>query len=152
MTKTLAQISDAMKDIDFCMLVSRAEDGSIGGRPMSNNSEVAYEGTSWFFTCDDARMVTDIARSPSVGLTYQGKAGLLGVVGKPGMFIHVEGQARLVKDKARFAEHWTSGLDRWFEQGIDTPGLTMVEVEARRIHYWDGMEEGEVRLPAAAGA
>jgi general stress protein 26 len=151
-TKTLADISDAMKDIDFCMLVSRAEDGSIGGRPMSNNREVEYEGTSWFFTYDDTRMVRDIARDPSVGLTYQGKAGLLGVVGKPGLFVHVEGAAQLVRDKARFAEHWDKSLDRWFEQGVDTPGLTLIEVEAKRIHYWDGEDEGEVRLPAAADA
>ena len=152
MTKTLADISEAMRDIDFCMLVSRAEDGSLGGRPMSNNREVEYEGTSRFFTCDHHRSVKDIARDPSVGLSYQGKAGLMGVVGKPGVFIHVEGEARLVRDKERFAEHWRKELEMWFEQGIDTPGLVLVEVEARRIHYWDGMDEGEVRLAAAAEA
>jgi general stress protein 26 len=151
-SKTLADISEAMKDIDFCMLVSRAADGSIGGRPMSNNRNVEYEGTSRFFTFDDSRMTQDIARDSSVGLTYQGKAGLLGVVGKPGLFIHVEGEARLVKDKAKFAEHWDKSLDRWFEQGVDTLGLTLIEVAARRIHYWDGEDEGEVRLPAAAVA
>ena len=150
MGKTLAEISEAMKDIDFCMLVSRAADGSIGGRPMSNNRKVEYEGTSRFFTCDDSRMVGDIARDPSVGLTYQGKAGLLGVVGKPGLFVHVEGEARLVRDKAEFAEHWDESLDRWFEQDIDTPGLTLIEVKAKRIHYWDGDDEGEVGLRASA--
>ena len=150
--KTLADISEAMKDIDFCMLVSRTDDGSLGGRPMSNNREVEYQGTSRFFTYNDTRMTSDIARDGAVGLTYQGKAGLLGVVGKPGLFIHVEGAARLVRDKARFAEHWTKGLDRWFEQGIDTPGLVLIEVDARRIHYWDGEDEGEVLLPAPAAA
>jgi general stress protein 26 len=152
-TKTPADISEAMKDIDFCMLVTRAEDGSLGGRPMSNNREVAYEGTSRFFAYEDTRTVQDIERDASVGLTYQGKAGLLGVVGKPGMFIHVEGEARVIRDKARFAEHWTPGLDRWFEQGIDTPGLTLLEVAARRIHSWDGEDQGEValRAPAAVG-
>jgi general stress protein 26 len=151
-SKTLADISEAMKDIDFCMLVSRAADGSIGGRPMSNNRNVEYQGTSRFFTFDDTRMTQDISRDASVGLTYQGKAGLLGVVGKPGLFIHVEGEARLVKDKAEFAAHWDKSLDRWFEHGIDTPGLTLIEVAARRIHYWDGEDEGEVRLPAPAVA
>jgi len=151
-TKTLAEISEEMRDIDFCMLVSRAQDGSIGGRPMSNNREVEYEGTSWFFTCDHHRSVADIERDPSIGLSYQGKAGLLGVVGKPGIFIHVEGEARLVKDKAKFAEHWEKGLDMWFKEGVDTPGLVMIEVAAKRIHYWDGMEEGEVKLPAPAQA
>lgn len=150
MTKSLEDISDAMKDIDFCMLVSRAEDGSIGGRPMSNNQEVAYEGTSWFFTTDDTRMATDIARDPSVGLTYSGKAGLKGLIGAPGLFIHVEGEAKLIRDKAAFEEHWTTDLERWFEDGVDTPGLVLIEVQAKRVHYWEGEEEGEVRLPAAA--
>jgi general stress protein 26 len=151
-TKTLADISEAMRDIDFCVLTTRAQDGSIGGRPMSNNREVEFEGTSWFFTYDYHRSAQDIERDPSVGLSYQGKAGLLGVVGKPGMFIHVEGEAKLVKDKAKFQEHWDRELDLWFKQGVDTPGLVLIEVLAKRIHYWDGMEEGEVKLPATAAA
>lgn len=147
MTKTLQDVSEAMKDIDFCMLVSRAQDGSIAGRPMSNNRNVEYEGTSWFFTNDDTQMVQDIARDASVGLTYHGKAGLKGLLGAPGMFIHVQGDARLVRDKLLFAKHWTDNLDEWFKQGVDTPGLIMIEVEAKRIHYWDGYDEGEVRVP-----
>jgi len=149
-TWTLSQISEAMKDIDFCMLVSRAQDGSLAGRPMSNNREVEYEGTSWFFSDDTTRTVEDIGRDASVGLTYQGKAGLKGLVGAPGLFVHVEGEARLVRDKAAFREHWTKDLDRWFEQGVDTPGLVLIEIAAKRIHYWDGEEEGEVKLPAPA--
>jgi len=151
-TKTMGDISAAMKDIDFCMLVSRTQDGAIGGRPMSNNRQVEYEGTSRFFTYDDTRMAADIARDASVGLTYQGKAGLKGLVGAPGLFVHVEGEAAFVRDKARFAEHWDKSLDRWFEQGIDTPGLVMIEVAAKRIHYWDGEDEGEVRGPEPAAA
>lgn len=147
MTKNLQDVSEAMKDIDFCMLVSRAQDGSIAGRPMSNNRNVEYEGTSWFFTNDDTQMVQDVAHDTSVGLTYQGKAGLKGLLGAPGMFIHVVGHARLVRDKLLFAKHWTDDLDAWFKQGVDTPGLIMIEVEARRIHYWDGHDEGEVRVP-----
>ncbi len=38
------------------------------------------------------------------------------------MFIHVEGEATLVRDKAQFAEHWDEALDRWFEDGIETAG------------------------------
>ena len=52
----------------------------------------------------------------------------------------------------KFAEHWDKSLDRWFEQGIDTPGLVLIEVDAKRIHYWDGEDEGEVRLGATAAA
>jgi general stress protein 26 len=151
-TKSPAEISEAMRDVDFCVLTTRAQDGSIGGRPMSNNREVEYEGTSGFFTYDKHRSVSDIERDPSVGLSYQGSGGLLGLVGKPGIFVHVEGEASLIRDKAAFAEHWQKNLDRWFPQGIDTPGVVMIEVTAKRIHYWNGTEEGEVKLPAIASA
>lgn len=150
MTKTLAEISRAMQAIDFCMLVSRASDGSLAGRPMSNNQQVEYGGTGWFFTDDSTRMVDDIAADPCVGLTYQGSAGLKGLVGAPSLFVHVEGEAKLVRDRAAFREHWTPDLDRWFSEGVDTPGLVLLEVTAKRIHYWDGEDEGEVRLPAPA--
>ena len=93
--KNLPDISEAMRDIDFCMLATRAANGGIAARPMSNNREVEYEGTSWFFTCDHHTIVADIEREPAVGLSFQGKAGLKGLVGAPGMFIHVEGREAL---------------------------------------------------------
>lgn len=43
-------------------------------------------------------------------------------------------------------------LDRWFKQGIDTPGLTLIKVSARRLHYWDGYDEGELKLAERAEA
>jgi general stress protein 26 len=152
MTKSLSDIAEAMKDIDFCMLVSRAANGALSGRPMSNNREVAYEGTSWFFSTDDSQHIKDIAGDHNVALTYTGKAGLKGLLGAPGLFIHVEGKARLVRDKAQFAAHWDKDLDRWFKQGVDTPGLVLIEIEASRVHYWDGEDQGEVKLPATAAA
>jgi general stress protein 26 len=152
MAKTLSDIAEAMRDIDFCVLSARTADGSIGARPMSNNREVDFDGDSWFFSYDDARMIDDIERDGSIGLAYQDKAGLLGVVGKPGIFIAVESEARLVRDKAEFAEHWDKSLDRWFPQGVDTPGLIMIHAKAKRIHYWDGEDQGEVAVTAEPAA
>lgn len=143
--KSLAVLAEKMKDIDFAILSTRTDGGAIASRPMSNNREVAFEGDAYFFTCDDTRMVADVAADPRVGLAYQGKSGMLGM--RP-FFLAVEGRAELIRDKARFAEHWTSGLDRWFTQGVDTPGLVLLKVAAERVHYWDGEEEGEIRVGA----
>ncbi|MET0180200.1 MAG: pyridoxamine 5'-phosphate oxidase family protein [Novosphingobium sp.] len=146
MTKSLSDIAERMRDIDFCVITTRAEDGSIAGRPMSNNREVDYDGDSYFFTYEDRRIVADLSRDANVGVSFQGSGGLLGVVGKPGIFIHVEGKAELIRDRAQFAERWDKALDRWFPDGPDTPGAIMIRVTARRIHYWDGEEEAEVPL------
>ena len=87
--------------------------------------------------------MSDIRRDPNLGLSYQAKSGILGM--KP-FFITIEGRAELIQDQAEFAEHWTKDLDDWFKEGIDTPGLVLVKVATRRLHYWDGYEEGEVAL------
>jgi len=149
MTRMLAEISEKMRDIDFTMLSTRAPNGAIGARPMSNNREVDYDGDSYYFTYDNSQMVADIGRDKQVGLSFQGKSGLLGL--RP-FFVAVEGEADIVRDKSAFAEHWTKDLDRWFKQGVDTPGLVLLHVRATRIHYWDGEDEGEVSVRQKAGA
>lgn len=139
----LKELSKKMRSIDFTMLTTRTEGGVLASRPMSNNGEVDYDGDSWFFTSDDTRMVADIAADPVVGLTLSGDKGLLG---KPGIFIAIEARAELIRDKAQFAAHWTKGLDRWFPQGVDTPGLILIKCHASRISYWDGEDEGDLTL------
>jgi general stress protein 26 len=143
MPKTLNEIAEAMKDIDFCMLSTHTEGGAIGSRPMSNNREVEYDGDSWYFTSDDTRTVQDVTANPQVSLGFQAKSGLLGM--RP-FFVSIEGTAAVIRDKAQFAEHWTSGLERWFPEGVHTPGLVLIKVSGKRAHYWDGEDEGEIVL------
>lgn len=139
----LKELAKKMRAIDFTMLTTRTTGGVLTARPMSNNGEVDYDGDSWFFTTEDAGMVADIAADPVVGLTLAGDKGLLG---KPGIFIAIEARAELIRDKAQFDAHWTKGLDRWFPQGVDTPGLVLIKAHANRIAYWDGDDEGELAL------
>lgn len=141
--KTLADIADQMREIDFTMLSTRAPGGAIGSRPMSNNRDVDYDGDSWFFTTDDTQMVADIGGDPQVGMTLQGATGMLGL--RP-FFVAIEGEADLIRDKAQFEQHWQADLERWFKQGVDTPGLVLIHVKAERVHYWDGEDEGEVKI------
>ena len=143
MAKTLPELSEKLRDIDFAMLNTHTEGGAIGARPMSNNRQVDYDGDNYFFALDDTLMVADIRRDPKVGLSFYGKSGLLGQ--RP-FFVAVEGTADLVRDKSAFEAHWTTDLDRWFEQGVDTPGLVLIKVHADRVHYWDGEDQGEVKL------
>jgi general stress protein 26 len=108
---------------------------------MSNNGKVEYQGDSFFFAYDSTRTATDIMRDPKVGLSYQGSGSLFG---KPPIFIAIEGDASLIRDKQALESKWSPDLERWFPQGIDTPGIVMIKVSASRIHYWDGSDEGEV--------
>src|SRR4029078_12811478 len=60
------------------------------------------------------------------------------------VFICMQGEAKLIRAKAEFEAHWVRDLERWFQNGVDTPGLVLIKVRATRIHYWDGENEGEV--------
>ena len=140
---SLEQVSEKMRDIDFAVLTTRTENGALAARPMSNNREVDFDGDCYFFALDSTRTVADIKRDPKVGLAYRGTSGLLGM--KP-LFITIEGSAELIQDKARLAEHWNKDLDVWFKEGIETRGLTLIKVHAERLHYWDGYDEGEIRV------
>ena len=140
---TLSDLSDTMRKIDIAVLSTHAENGEIAGRPMSNNGEVEFKGDSFFFTTDDTHTVRDIERDPKVSIAMQGAKSLLG---KPGVTICVEGRAEIIRQKSEFQRRWTKDLDIWFEKGVDTPGLVLIKVHANRIHYWDGTDEGELRV------
>ena len=139
----LKDVAETLKDIDFVMLNTRTEGGKIASRPMSNNRDVEYDGDSWFFVDQESRAFADVSDDPNVTLSVQGSKGLLG---KPPMFLAIEGRAEIVRDRATLAEHWVDDLERWWPEGPETPGLALLKVRASRIHYWIDGEEGETPL------
>jgi general stress protein 26 len=139
----MTDIAEKLKKIDFCMMSTKGSGQEISSRPMSNNGDVEYDGDNWFFSYRDTRKVADIGRAPGISLSFTEAPSLLG---KPGMFISIEGKASLIDDKAQFQEHWTSELDRWFPDGVDTVGLTLIKVHADQIHYWDGEDNGTIKV------
>src|ERR1700753_1366921 len=136
------EIAKEMAGIDIAILSTHTESGEIANRPMSNNGDVAYDGTSYYFSYEQAHAISDIGRNPKVGLGFASKAGLF----SKGIYVAVEGIAELIRDKAAFQQHWTSGLDKWFDHGVDTPGIVLIKVKAKRVTYWKGRDEGEVEL------
>ncbi len=139
----LADVAEALKDIDFVMLNTHTDGGQIAGRPMSNNRQVEYDGDSWFFVDQDSRVFSEARRDPNVTLSVQGSKGLLG---KPPLFLCIEGKAEIVDDLATLEEHWVSELKRWWPDGPATPGIALLKVRATRIHYWNGEDQGEASL------
>ncbi|QUS39455.1 pyridoxamine 5'-phosphate oxidase [Tardiphaga alba] len=142
MTKKLADIAKDMAGIDIAILSTHTEGGEIANRPMSNNGDVAYDGTSFYFALQTTRVISDIERDPKVALGFSSEAGIF----SSGIYVAVEGEADLIRDKSAFREHWNPDLDKWFEQGVDTPGLVLIRVKAKRVTCWKGREEFEVKV------
>ena len=140
--KSLEDISKRMAGIDIAILSTLTGGGQIANRPMSNNGDVTYDGTSYYFTFEQSRTVADIQANPKVALGFTSQGGIF----SNAIYVAVEGNAELIRDKVALKAHWPSDLDRWFQQGIDTPGIVLIKVKATRINYWDGTDEGEVVL------
>ncbi|MCE7061525.1 pyridoxamine 5'-phosphate oxidase family protein [Dyadobacter sp. CY343] len=135
--KTLKDVAEIMKDLDICMLTTTTSNGMLASRPMSNNGQVEYDGNSHFFTWENSRMVSDIEMDNGVNLSFQGIKDI---------FISITGKAEVTRSREKMEEHWVEELNAWFEDGLDTPGIAMITVEAKQIKYWQGEEEGEVKF------
>jgi general stress protein 26 len=136
-TFTLAAIAKRLKDIDICMMVTLSKRGSCNSRPMSNNRDVTYKGDLYFFSWDGSQKVKDIEANPQVSLNFQGEKDL---------YMSISGKATLLRNKASFEEHWNPDLERWFSDGVDTPGLVLIRVKGTQVSYWQREKEGKLKL------
>ncbi|MBX7459094.1 pyridoxamine 5'-phosphate oxidase family protein [Qipengyuania sp. 1NDH17] len=134
--RSLSQIAGKLKSIDVAMLVTKTgSEGAIAARPMSNNKDVSEEdGTSYHFATDDGRIDDDLKTSNQCGATYS----------SGDFYCAVQGTGRLHRDREVLEKHWVADLEAWFENGLDTEGLILIEVSPRRIDWWEGREEGQL--------
>ncbi|MXO97251.1 hypothetical protein GRI34_12570 [Erythrobacter aquimaris] len=134
--RSLAQIAEKLKSIDVAMLVTKTgEEGAIAARPMSNNKDVSEsDGTTFHFATDDGRIDDDLKRSDECGATYTSGE----------FYCAVQGTGKLHRDRATLEKHWVKDLEKWFENGLDTEGLVLIEVSPKRIAWWEGREQGEL--------
>ena len=100
-TLSLTGIARHMRELDICMMVTESKRGGLNSRPMSNNKDVSYKGDSYFFTYEGSQKIKDLETSPKVSLNFEGKNGL---------YISIQGRARLIRNKELFEEHWVPGL------------------------------------------
>jgi len=47
-SKSLKQIAEKMKQLDFCMMLTADSRGTQFSRPISNNGDVEYDDNSYF--------------------------------------------------------------------------------------------------------
>jgi general stress protein 26 len=137
-SKSIAQVAKMMRDLDFCMLTTKAEDGFLRSRPMSNNGEVEFDGDVWFFSATDSQKVDEIEADPHVQLSYTDTGRFL--------FISMSGEATIVRDAEKKAELWIEDLERWFENGPDSDDIVLIKVTPSVVAYWNGEDNGEIPL------
>lgn len=133
---SIKTIASKMRNLDFCMMITQDGKNTLHARPMSNNGEVAYDGTSWFFTYSDSNKVKQVKKNSTVSLIFQGEDMLM---------IECYGKASIIKQRAELEERWIPELKRWFPKGLDTAGICLLKIVATRVRYWDKKGEGEYK-------
>lgn len=132
------KLCEMIKDIDFAMFTTIAEDGALRSRPMSTQQVDANRAELWFFTSVDTPKVEEIYHEREVGLSYASPA--------KNSYVSVSGRAFVVHDKAKAVELWTPALKIWFPAGVNDPKLVLLRVEIEAAEFWDSPSSKVVQL------
>lgn len=122
------KVAELIDGIATAMLTTIDESGELHSRPMQTQ-QVEFDGDVWFFTYADSDKADDVRRDPRVNVGYS----------RPDKqtYLSLAGRAAVVTDKAKMAELWQPLLEAWFPQGLETPGIALLRVEASTAQYWD---------------
>lgn len=125
----IEKLRDLVKEIDYCMLTTIAEDGSLHSRPMALNGEIESNGDLWFFTNADSVKVQEVERVQQVNVSFAAP--------HQQCYVAMSGTAQTVRDRAKMQELWRPELKAWFPQELDEPGIALLKVTVKTAEYWD---------------
>lgn len=125
----LQKLRDLVKDIDFCMLTTRDDNGDLHSRPMSANGEIDHQGNLWFFTAASSHKVSEVADSPKVNVSFADP--------KNQHYVSITGKAKLVRDRKKIEELWKPEFKMWFPEGKDDPDVALLRVSLEKAEFWD---------------
>lgn len=133
---SIKEVAKIMKDLDFCMMVTKDGRNTLHSRPMSNNGKVEYDGDSWFFADEKSNKVKQIESNQMVSLIFQTDDMT---------FVDCYGEASILTNKNMIREKWVPGLEQWFPEGPETEGVCLIRVSAHRVQFWGKSGDGEFR-------
>jgi general stress protein 26 len=129
------KVKELVADAKICMLTTMTPDGRHVSRPMGVQ-DVEFDGDLWFFAYGDSSLVQQIAVHPQVNVAFSDS--------KHNNWISISGAAERVDDRAKAEELWSPPLKAWFPDGLETPGLTLVKVNAESAEYWEAAHSSTV--------
>lgn len=135
--ENLNKLIDLVKDIDFTMMTTIDDDGSLRSRPMSTQ-KISEDGVIWFFTGYESGKSQEIVHDSHVNLSYS----------KPSdnVYVSISGKAKLSKDRAKIEELWSPELKAWFKGGKDDPNIGLIKVDIEKAEYWDSPNSAVTHL------
>ena len=129
------KVTELVRDARICMLTTMTADGRHVSRPMALQ-DVEFDGDLWFFAFADSDKSREIGLHPEVNVSFSDS--------KHHAWVSISGTAQVVYDRAKAEELWSAPLKAWFPDGLDTPGLALIKVNATSAEYWESAHSSKV--------
>ncbi|GBE91291.1 pyridoxamine 5'-phosphate oxidase family protein [Nostoc cycadae] len=127
--RQIQELQTLIKGIDYGMLTTVNDDGSLHSCPMHSIDELDTDGTLWFFTSANSHRVSEIEHNQQVNVSFTSSQNQ--------RYISISGTAQLLQDRQKMAELWKPELQTWFSQGLNEPDLALLKVSIKQADYWD---------------
>jgi general stress protein 26 len=134
----IPRIAALINDIDICVFATVGRSGELHARPMSNNGDVEWDGTSWFFAPMDGRLVGELQANRQVVTTYRAEGRFA--------WVSLSGAADIVDDTERKRSLWQPMFEQWFPNGPDDPNVALIRVIATSADWWTESGDGRADL------
>ncbi len=137
------KISALVEAARICMFTTMTAEGRHVSRPMALQ-EVEFDGDLWFFADEGSAKVAQVREHPQVNVSFADHRNTA--------WTSLTGTAEVVHDRDRAEELWAAPLKVWFPDGVDTPGLVLLQVHAESAEYWESPSSKVRQLIGAARA
>lgn len=135
--EAIERLAELIKDIDFAMLTTVDDDGTLRSRPMSTQ-KAPFDGELWFFTDTHAPKVDEIEQTHQVNLAYADP--------KNQRYVSISGNAQLVIDAAKKRDLWEPSHKIYFPNGPEDPNVALLKVTVSKAEYWESSSNAVGRL------
>lgn len=141
--ENIKKLAELIEDIQFAMLTTVHEDGSLRARPMAVPKN-EFDGELWFFTKKDSPKVDEIEHEHQVNVSFA----------RPDKqhYISMSGTATVSRDRQKMEELWNPAYTAWFPEGLDDPQICLLNVKISQAEYWDSSNSVVVHLIGLAKA
>ena len=135
--ENLEKLKGLIKGIQFCMLTTLDDEGSLRSRPLTTQ-ETTEDGYIWFFISNKGTLVEELHRSSRLNLAYSDPSH--------NRYVSVSGHGALIRDSAMAKKLWTPVLKAWFPKGLEDPDLALLRVDIEKAEYWDAPNSKLVQI------
>jgi general stress protein 26 len=128
-TSDRQHVADLVSRAEVAMLTTMTQEGKHVSRPMGLQ-EAEFSGDLWFFAYDDSAKAAPIRVHPGVNVSFSDT--------KSHSWTSIAGRAQIVHDRQKAEQLYSPTLQAWLSDGPETPGLTLIKIEADTAEYWEG--------------